>query len=88
MLSPPTALDQVPVKSYLPDGGVICFMPILFLSLFQMENFFEKYPDAGAGESSRSQSIEQVKTNIQWLKDNKEEIERWLDSWKGSSRFS
>nr|XP_005019903.3 glutamyl aminopeptidase [Anas platyrhynchos] len=58
------------------------------LQLWQMENFFEKYPDAGAGESSRSQSIEQVKTNIQWLKDNKEEIERWLDSWKGSSRFS
>uniref|UniRef100_A0A8B9TX94 Aminopeptidase n=1 Tax=Anas zonorhyncha TaxID=75864 RepID=A0A8B9TX94_9AVES len=46
------------------------------LQLWQMENFFEKYPDAGAGESSRSQSIEQVKTNIQWLKDNKEEIER------------
>ncbi|NXC51288.1 AMPE aminopeptidase, partial [Penelope pileata] len=50
------------------------------LGLWQMENFFEKYPNAGAGESSRSQSIEQVKTNIEWLKENKEEIQAWLEA--------
>ncbi|NXI61668.1 AMPE aminopeptidase, partial [Anseranas semipalmata] len=50
------------------------------LKLWQMENFFEKYPNAGAGESPRSQSIEQVKNNIQWLKDNKEEIRMWLEA--------
>ncbi|NXJ09609.1 AMPE aminopeptidase, partial [Odontophorus gujanensis] len=49
------------------------------LQLWQMENFFEKYPNAGAGQSSRSQSIEQVKNNIQWLKENKEEIRTWLE---------
>ncbi|NWR66197.1 AMPE aminopeptidase, partial [Bucorvus abyssinicus] len=49
------------------------------LQLWQMENFFEKYPNAGAGELPRSQSIEQVKTNIEWLKANKEEIRGWLE---------
>lgn len=43
-----------------------------------MENFFEKYPNAGAGEMSRSQSLEQVKSNIKWLKENKEEVHTWL----------
>ncbi|NWH17545.1 AMPE aminopeptidase, partial [Grus americana] len=49
------------------------------LQLWQMENFFEKYPNAGAGELPRSQSIEQVKNNIEWLKLNKEEIRIWLE---------
>lgn len=53
------------------------------LQLWQMENFFEKYPNAGAGQSPRSQSIEQVKNNIQWLKENKEEIRTWLEDWTG-----
>jgi len=48
-----------------------------------MENFFEKYPDAGAGESPRSQSIEQVKNNIEWLEVNKEEIHTWLEARLG-----
>ncbi|NXY70497.1 AMPE aminopeptidase, partial [Glareola pratincola] len=50
------------------------------LQLWQMENFFEKYPNAGAGEMPRNQSIEQVKNNIEWLKVNKEEIQRWLEA--------
>jgi len=58
-------------------------MSVVSLSLFQMENFFEKYPNAGAGQSPRSQSIEQVKNNIQWLKENKEEIRAWLEEWTG-----
>ncbi|XP_010007436.1 PREDICTED: glutamyl aminopeptidase [Nestor notabilis] len=53
------------------------------LQLWQMENFFEKYPNAGAGESPRSQSIEQVKNNIEWLKANKEEIQMWLEAQPG-----
>lgn len=48
-----------------------------------MENFFEKYPNAGAGELPRSQSIEQVKNNIEWLKVNKEEIRTWLEAQPG-----
>lgn len=43
-----------------------------------MENFFEKYPNAGAGASSRTQSIETVKGNIEWLKRYREEIAAWF----------
>ncbi|XP_064273284.1 glutamyl aminopeptidase [Passer domesticus] len=50
------------------------------LQLWQMENFFEKYPNAGAGEMPRSQTLEQVKSNIEWLKENKEEIQSWLEN--------
>ncbi|NXL95452.1 AMPE aminopeptidase, partial [Alectura lathami] len=50
------------------------------LQLWQMQNFFEKYPNAGAGESPRSQSVEQVKNNIQWLQENKGEIQAWLQA--------
>ncbi|XP_010080297.1 PREDICTED: glutamyl aminopeptidase [Pterocles gutturalis] len=50
------------------------------LQLWQMENFFEKYPNAGPGVTPRSQSIEQVKSNIEWLKVNKEEIRTWLEA--------
>ncbi|KAM6076076.1 glutamyl aminopeptidase [Chlamydotis macqueenii] len=50
------------------------------LQLWQMENFFEKYPNAGAGELPRSQSLEQVRNNIEWLKVNKEEIRMWLEA--------
>ncbi|NXM69554.1 AMPE aminopeptidase, partial [Serilophus lunatus] len=50
------------------------------LQLWQMENFFEKYPNAGAGEQPRSQSLEQVKSNIEWLKENKKEIKTWLEA--------
>ncbi|XP_030046715.1 glutamyl aminopeptidase isoform X2 [Microcaecilia unicolor] len=50
------------------------------LQLWQMENFFKKYPDAGAGEASRKQALETVKSNIEWLKRNKPEIKEWLDA--------
>ncbi|XP_008939809.1 PREDICTED: glutamyl aminopeptidase [Merops nubicus] len=53
------------------------------LQLWEMENFFETYPKAGAGELPRSQSIEQVKNNIEWLKVNKEEIRTWLETELG-----
>nr|XP_033811401.1 glutamyl aminopeptidase [Geotrypetes seraphini] len=50
------------------------------LQLWQMENFFEKYPDAGAGKAPREQALETVKSNIEWLKRNKAEIKVWLDA--------
>nr|XP_006119337.1 glutamyl aminopeptidase-like [Pelodiscus sinensis] len=50
------------------------------LQLWQMENFFEKYPNAGAGEAPRKQALETVKNNIAWLKQNKGEIEAWLST--------
>ncbi|XP_061441376.1 glutamyl aminopeptidase isoform X2 [Rhineura floridana] len=50
------------------------------LQLWQMEYFFEKYPNAGAGEASRKQAVETVKSNIEWLKRYREEIAAWFMS--------
>uniref|UniRef100_A0A8C3SSD0 Aminopeptidase n=1 Tax=Chelydra serpentina TaxID=8475 RepID=A0A8C3SSD0_CHESE len=50
------------------------------LQFWQMENFFEKYPNAGAGEAPRKQALETVKNNIEWLKQNKGEIGAWLST--------
>ncbi|OCT99863.1 glutamyl aminopeptidase [Xenopus laevis] len=48
--------------------------------LWQMENFFEKYPNAGAGETPRKQALETVRNNIEWVAANKEGIKSWLNS--------
>ncbi|KAE8630534.1 hypothetical protein XENTR_v10000861 [Xenopus tropicalis] len=48
--------------------------------LWQMENFFEKYPNAGAGEIPRKQALETVRNNIEWVAANKEGIKSWLNS--------
>ncbi|XP_013907456.1 PREDICTED: glutamyl aminopeptidase [Thamnophis sirtalis] len=48
------------------------------LQLWQMENFFERYPDAGAGEASRKQALETTKSNIEWLKLYRDDIATWL----------
>ncbi|XP_007425882.1 glutamyl aminopeptidase [Python bivittatus] len=50
------------------------------LQLWQMENFFERYPNAGAGEASRKQALETTKSNIEWLKQYRDEIAAWLES--------
>ncbi|KAG8454068.1 hypothetical protein GDO86_000635 [Hymenochirus boettgeri] len=47
--------------------------------LWQMENFFEKYPNAGAGETPRKQALENVRNNIDWVAANKEGIKSWLN---------
>ncbi|XP_051785804.1 glutamyl aminopeptidase [Erpetoichthys calabaricus] len=50
------------------------------LHLWKMENFFETYPEAGAGEGPRKQALESVRNNIRWLASNKNEIQAWLES--------
>uniref|UniRef100_A0ABM5GJS6 Aminopeptidase n=1 Tax=Pogona vitticeps TaxID=103695 RepID=A0ABM5GJS6_9SAUR len=50
------------------------------LQLWQMEEFFAKYPDAGAGAASRKQALETLRSNIEWLKQHREEIAAWLGS--------
>ncbi|KAM5193552.1 glutamyl aminopeptidase [Mantella aurantiaca] len=47
--------------------------------LWQMENFFERYPNAGAGVTPRKQALETVKNNIEWVANNKNGIKAWLD---------
>ncbi|XP_012621645.3 glutamyl aminopeptidase [Microcebus murinus] len=48
------------------------------LQLWQMESFFAKYPEAGAGETPREQVLETVKNNIEWLKQNRDAIREWF----------
>ncbi|KAG8134499.1 hypothetical protein E2320_007602 [Naja naja] len=47
---------------------------------YLMENFFERYPDAGAGEASRKQALETTKSNIEWLKQYRDDIATWLEN--------
>nr|XP_005997387.1 PREDICTED: glutamyl aminopeptidase [Latimeria chalumnae] len=49
------------------------------LQLWQMEHFFEMYPEAGAGEIPRQQALETTKTNIEWVRSNRREIQMWLE---------
>lgn len=48
------------------------------LQLWQMESFFKKYPEAGAGEQPREQVLETVRNNIEWLKQNRDAIKQWF----------
>ncbi|XP_055901791.1 uncharacterized protein LOC129938333 [Eupeodes corollae] len=48
--------------------------------LEEMEIFFAKYPEAGAGTAARKEALENVKYNINWLKVNKNQIAEWLAS--------
>ncbi|XP_058150075.1 glutamyl aminopeptidase [Dasypus novemcinctus] len=48
------------------------------LQLWQIESFFAKYPEAGAGEKPRKQVLETVKNNIEWLRQNRNAIREWF----------
>ncbi|KAM4050461.1 glutamyl aminopeptidase isoform 1-T1 [Anomaloglossus baeobatrachus] len=47
--------------------------------LWQMTNFFETNPNAGAGETPRKQALETVRNNIEWVAANKNGIKAWLE---------
>lgn len=46
--------------------------------LEEMQQFFAKYPEAGAGAAARVRALETVKNNIAWLANNKANIATWL----------
>ncbi|XP_075149946.1 glutamyl aminopeptidase [Haematobia irritans] len=46
--------------------------------LEEMHEFFTKYPEAGAGTIARNQALESVKSNINWLTNNLDDIKNWL----------
>ncbi|XP_051021531.1 glutamyl aminopeptidase [Acomys russatus] len=50
------------------------------LQLWQIQSFFAKYPNAGAGAKPREQVLETVKNNIEWLKVNRQSISEWFTS--------
>ena len=47
--------------------------------LEEIQVFFAKYPEAGAGANARIQAVENVSNNIKWLQNNQESIKSWLD---------
>ncbi|KAH8399404.1 hypothetical protein KR215_009738 [Drosophila sulfurigaster] len=49
--------------------------------LEEMEQFFAKYPDAGAGTLARQQALETVKSNIKWLELNQTPVGDWLATY-------
>lgn len=44
-----------------------------------MEDFFAQNPDAGAGEISRKEALENVKNNIKWISKYQKEVQEWLE---------
>lgn len=46
--------------------------------LAEVENFFKKYPNAGAGESSRKQTIDKIKKNVKWFSNSELQVNKWL----------
>lgn len=50
------------------------------MQLWQMQSFFAKYPNAGAGAQPREQVLETVKNNIEWVKENRQSISDWFKS--------
>lgn len=44
----------------------------------EMTEFFDKHPEAGAGATSRNQALDNVKFNINWLKNNLATVTSWL----------
>ncbi|XP_071801032.1 aminopeptidase N-like [Asterias amurensis] len=47
--------------------------------LRQLEKFMSEHPDQGTGASAFKQSVEEIKTNIRWMKSYYEEVREWLE---------
>lgn len=50
------------------------------IRLKEMQEFFAKYPDAGAGARARVSALETTQKNIKWLKSNLQPLTEWLES--------
>lgn len=48
----------------------------------QVEAFYAKYPDAGAGANARKAALDRIKQNMYWLKKNEATIGAWLKKKK------
>ena len=55
-------------------------LPILWLYVFQVKDFFALYPDAGSGEFYRQEALANIETNISWMDRSLAVIEAWLVS--------
>lgn len=48
------------------------------VKLEEVQHFFSKYPESGAGANSRLEAVETIKYNIEWLSRNEADITDWL----------
>lgn len=48
--------------------------------LEEMQAFFTKYPEAGAGAASRKEALATVRNNVKWLEKNLQSVGRWLEN--------
>ena len=46
--------------------------------MFQVEDFFTMYPNAGAGSRGREQALESIKRNIAWMDRYQDGVTQWL----------
>ncbi|XP_035773194.1 glutamyl aminopeptidase-like isoform X5 [Anopheles albimanus] len=46
--------------------------------LMELQDFFARYPEAGAGAAARAQALENIQNNINWLKRNEQNVATWL----------
>ncbi|XP_055614928.1 aminopeptidase A isoform X2 [Toxorhynchites rutilus septentrionalis] len=46
--------------------------------LNELEDFFKRYPEAGAGATARVQALENISNNIKWLERNQQNVADWL----------
>jgi len=47
-------------------------------ALQDVEAFFAKYPNAGAGKRARSEGLANIRNNIAWRKDHEDSLNTWL----------
>lgn len=47
--------------------------------LSEVNAFFAKYPEAGAGAAAREQTIQDITNRIKWLENNEQKVAGWLN---------
>ncbi|KZC03967.1 Glutamyl aminopeptidase [Dufourea novaeangliae] len=72
-------------KMYTANGYTLGNAIVMIVSLFkdhemlhEARRFFLRHPDLGVTESAKRNAIEEIENNINWLKTNMQNIERWL----------
>lgn len=48
--------------------------------LEEVQSFFKKHPEAGAGATARKEATQKIENNIQWLKNNEKSVGNWLET--------
>ncbi|XP_058129124.1 aminopeptidase A-like [Anopheles ziemanni] len=54
--------------------------------LTELQDFFARYPEAGAGVAARRQALETIENNISWLERNEANVATWLKQESAPTR--